>query len=651
VHVRRGNGADQQAMAIVDSLQPRPSGLARRIIALLLARTAKGWRVFLPRDGSKIGAPDVIAVGSTGVFVIKFADRLPDNGDVQALIDHVDKWSCRIRAGSGSEVLASSAVHEAVVVPEGTQLTGIQDRRVEVVSEGRVSSWLRTTATSLPRHPRDHVARQLDTLLPHYTSHSVDPPQAPVPAEGLLDSDALQADQLEMVQGGPFEQWMTFLHSDQQQIVTRQYSGPARISGPAGTGKTVVALHRLRHLARRSTGPLLFTTFVRTLPAVHEATFRRLAPEFDERVEFVNLHGWARSFLWDRGIKVTIDQGRVNTAFSTAWKAHRALLAPIETNPGYWQTEIGRVIKGRGLGTFDDYRRIDRTGRTVSVSRHQQRRLVWDLHEAYQQNLREKNLVDYDDMISMALAEVTTNPLETQYSAVVVDEVQDMTLTGLRLLRELAGDGPDGLLLVGDGQQQVYPGGWRLSDAGIPIQGRGAVLRINYRNRAELLAFAQRFDARNTVDDLDGATGTALQDVEVANPGGSHRTWQGTWDQLESALTAAIKALPPTRGATAIIAFTKHDVDACLRILRAAGISFVRLEDYKGEVDQTIKIGTVHRAKGLDFQHVLVVDSDHGLATTATTTAAAAEQQQLRSRQRLVAATRARDSLWWGTVR
>ena len=639
--------AQRRAITVVRNLEPPPGIVARRVLPLLVARTAENWHVLLRTGAVADGAPDAVAVGSTGVFAVEFADRLPDTAAVQALIDHVDRWSCRIRAGSGGQVLATSAVHEAVVVPEGLRPEDAADRRAQVIAEGTVEGWLRGQASRLSKAQRDSIAEQLTALLPGYAAVSVGSPRKQPTSDGLLDARRLRSDQLESAQARPFEQWMTFLHPDQLHVVTRQYSGPARISGPAGTGKTVVALHRLRHLARRSTGPLLFTTFVRTLPAVHERTFRRLAPEFDHRAEFVNLHAWVRGFLARRDIELTVDDSRALTAFNLAWAAHREFLEPVEPSREYWQTEIDRVIKGRGLRTIEQYRAIDRPGRTVRLGANQ-KQLVWELYETYQRNLEARDLHDYNDMVEVALRELIANPLEEHYAAVVVDEVQDITLNGLRLLRELAGDGPDALLLVGDGQQQVYAGGWRLSDAGIPIQGRGAVLKVNYRNRAELVAFARQFEARNTVDDLDGAAGVALKDVEVANPGGSHRTWQGSREALGPALTEAIAALPMDHGACAVLAYTKKDVETCAAILRGAGIACTRLEDYRGELDGPIKVGTVHRAKGLDFQGVLVVDVEEAAPPPS---AATTENQDRRNRQHLVAATRARDFLWWGRVR
>ncbi|WP_233160962.1 ATP-binding domain-containing protein [Actinophytocola xanthii] len=221
----------------------------------------------------------------------------------------------------------------------------------------------------------------------------------------------------------------------------------------------------------------------------------------------------------------------------------------------------------------------------------------------------------------------------------MVDEVQDITLTGLRLLRELAGDGPDGLLLVGDGQQQVYPGGWRLSDAGIPVQGRGEVLRVNYRNRAAIVDFARRFDAVNQVDDLDGDRGYTLEQASNTNTGGTVRSWRGPERELGAALVRAVNELPVPVGNAAVIVFAKNDVEHCVKLLSAAGILSLRLEHYEGGPDERLKIGTVHRAKGLDFQAVLAVRRSVGTL-----------EQPVLERQYLVAATRARDHLWWGVV-
>ncbi|MFL6124319.1 MAG: UvrD-helicase domain-containing protein [Actinophytocola sp.] len=613
----------------------------------LLARTAEGWRLFIRRDlvGSNAAKADAFLIGHRGVVAVSIVEKSLDESGAQAIVRHAGERCAGIRSLHG-QVLSVSAINFVAITPVSGGEAASHSQVFWSLTEQELPRLFQRDAVSLDRRQIDTITGQLTRRLPEYLRLQVQlADRGPGTAE-LFDTEDLAADQLAAAQERPFETWLTFLHPHQQALVTRDYRGPARISGPAGTGKTVVVLHRLRYLARRSVGPLLFTTLVRTVPPVHQKSFRRLAPELTERVEFVNLHAWIRGFLRSRGSAVVVHSGQVNDAFSRAWLAHRTSLQDLEPTPGYWQTEIDRVIKGRGLRTLDEYVRVSRRGRSLRLDAGQRTR-VWRLYEAYQRNLADKQLVDHNDMIGIALDELTARPLAEPYAAVVVDEVQDITLSGLRLLRTLGGDGPNALLLVGDGQQQVYPGGWRLSDAGIPVQGRGEVLRVNYRNRTEVLGFAQRFAATNQVDDLDGAAGVALRDAEPANPGGTVRSWRGSERDLPDALVAAINELPVPRGQAAVIVFHHRDLDRCTAVLRRAGIPLLQLEHYEGELDDKVKIGTVHRAKGLDFRAVLAIQSTADLATGRDIEQ---EVRESRERQYLVAATRARDFLWWGVV-
>ncbi|MCO1581811.1 AAA family ATPase [Crossiella sp. SN42] len=628
----------RRAEAVLTERAPRLEAVSRRVLTALLARTATGARL-LVRPEPVAGQAVAFLVTGRGVFAVLIGEQVPADTELGQTVLHAEQ-RCAGVTGSRGQVLARSAIHLAVVL--GGEAGAPRERRLGwVLTEAQLPELFRREAAHLDRTQVDSVAAQLVKRLPEYLELRVSPPERAQPAEGLLELAEITEDQVGAAQRRPFESWLTFLHPRQQAVAVRDYSGPARISGPAGTGKTVVALHRLRHLARRSTGPLLFTTFVRTLPLVHKASFARLAPELADRVEFTNLHAWAREFLRERGHDLTIRSSSAETAFSRAWMAHRLALQEIE-DVGYWRTEIDRVIKGRGVGSLAEYQRTPRRGRVRRLDGGQ-RELVWALFQSYQRYLAERGLHDHNDLIALALAELRREPPQRPYAAVVVDEVQDITLMGLRLLRELAGDGPNRLLLVGDGQQQVYPGGWRLSDAGIPVQGRGEVLRINYRNRAEVLGFAQRFDATNQVDDLDGAAGVGLREAESANEGGEIQSWRGPEAELGPALRSALAGSTVPSGRTAVIVFHRKDLDRCTALLRAAGIPMLRLDDYVGAEDDRVKVGTVHRAKGLDFQAVLVVE--FGARPQEDE-----EQRALRERQQLVAATRARDFLWWGTA-
>ena len=619
---------EQKAAELVRHRYPAVDAATRRVLAGLLVQP--GWRVFIRNELPATGIHAYL-IGTGGVLGVVIGDGMPDFAAARRLHAEAEHAFAHVRVGG--QVVASIRV--VAVRPEAGEARSRADGLYQAVREVDLTKYLTTAAKHLTKTQVTAITTQ--TRLPQFTQPDLAGTAKAEPEPGLLDANELNDDQVAAALTRPFEQWLTFLHPAQRSIVTRRFSGPARISGPAGTGKTVVALHRLRHLARRTTGPLLFTTFVRTLPTVHRQAFLRLAPELDGRVEFIGLHAWSRKMLSEHGIDARVRQNRIENALGRAWQKHRGALEPI-AQFGYWKTEIDTVIKGRGIQTFDEYRAIRRLGRTLLLTAAQ-REPVWRLYLDYQANLADEGLLDHNDVIALAYHQAGETP---RYAAVVADEVQDISLMGLRLLHRLAGGGPDGLLLVGDGQQQVYPGGWRLSEADISIQGRGAVLRVNYRNSAAVLRFAQGLGATNEIDDLDGAAGVALQDAEVVTGGGVVQRWRGTRAELSAALAAAVRGLTVPLGRSAVIAFDSGEVERLAAVLAKAGVPTVRLEHYTGQDDDILKIGTVHRAKGLDFQAVIAVHTADAIADP--------EQRELRARQLMVAATRARDALWWGVV-
>lgn len=426
------------------------------------------------------------------------------------------------------------------------------------------------------------VAAYLEEGFPAYEANAL--PERPAAAagekSGLFDVEEVEQAAMASVLHGPIEQWMTFLHPDQVAIARREWSGPARISGPAGTGKTVVGLHRAAHIATRTTGPIMYVTYVNNLPRVQGRLFQRMAPHLADRVEFTSLHGWAQRFLADRGVRINLDKRAAEDCFSRAW-----------------------LQAGRGS----------------------------------------------------ALAELRERPAAPPYAAVIVDEVQDLTLVGVRLLHALAGDGPNGLLLIGDGQQAVYPGGFRLGEAGVGIKGRGAVLRINYRNAAPILDEAMRLVSDDPFDDLDGPTANGHRTVETTYHEGRvvHAAAASESDHddvLVGALGALAAGDPAALASTAVLCRSRTDVEHYHRLLTRAGLPVLRLDSYDGRPTEALKIGTYLRAKGLEFKHVFLP----AFTTRPTTLGGdptAAERAALTRRQSFVAMTRARDLLWLGTIR
>lgn len=632
----------ESALADYDGLPP----WKRQVLGRFLTEVRHGWQTYVHLDLPYTAAtrPDVLLIGPRGVLALLLREKEPSIVDAMAAVRFAGRLFLGVRAGRGN--VSEAVVRPVLVLPEGpsrARSTGVY----LAVSASRIDQFLGKGERRLDRRDVAALAEHLEDKKAEYRPVIIED-ERPVPGETaeLLATEQIQQDRVDAALAGSFESWLTFLDDAQFGMVRRDYSGPARISGPAGTGKSVVALHRLVHLGKRTTGKLLFATYARNLPPIMARRFEQLAPELGERAEFLTLHAWAMRFLQQRGIAIEVDAKGALDAFSKAWLhvGKYGKLNGLNPNPNYWWDEIDRVIKGRGLREIGQYQSVQRTGRGMRLERGPDRELVWDLYRQYERILADKGKHDFNDVFGAAVAEILERPLERPYAAVVVDEVQDITLIGLRLLHAISGDGPNRLLLVGDGQQQIYPGGWRLSDAGIPVRGRGEVLRNNYRNGARILELAQRFDASNQVDDLDGAVGVSLREVVATLPGGTAVPWHGPRTDHQEAVLAALRALDELeRDDIAVLTFDHQQARHWRSVFGQAGIPVRDLDKHVGERDGTVKVGTVFRAKGLEFRAVVVPELARPRGDNRST-----EWQERGQRACLVALTRARDHLWVG---
>ena len=315
------------------------------------------------------------------------------------------------------------------------------------------------------------------------------------------------------VLGRPIEDWMIFLHPDQRAIVSRRFDGPARVRGAAGTGKTVVGLHRAAWLAERNreTGeskPVLFTTFIKSLPPVFESLYLRLPGTRAGEVEFVHIDRLAWQVCAAAGDRQSTNPRDIEAAFATAYKRKvfpGTPLAEAGFSRQYLRDEITSVIKGRAIDSLDTYLEIARTGRRAPMGR-QQRSQVWDLMTEWDAEMAKRGTVDFPDVVVRARDHARRLP-SARYSAAIIDEAQDLSLVGMQLVRTLvnapaATHRPNGLLLLGDGAQRIYAGGFKLRQAGVEVRGRTTVLRSNYRNTNEILSAAMSVAGDSDIDDL-----------------------------------------------------------------------------------------------------------------------------------------------------
>lgn len=531
-------------------------------------------------------------------------------------------------------------------------------RRGQRLTDAQVEELLVKLVATFPPYgvaPEDVSVRAPE--LPAMRDPVLPAPAVPAQAalDGLEDVADLQRAVLDAALAEPIEEWMTFLHPDQAKAVRRSWSGPARVRGAAGTGKTVLGLHRAAYLTATRPGKVLYVAYVRTLPVVLSALYQRMSPGSADRVEFTGLHKWAMGLLRDRNVPCRLDGRAVDRAYAAAWTAvgKGSALSRLDVPWKYWQEEIDHVIKGRGLTSFEQYLPLVRVGRRTRIG-PEHRRAMWDLFCEYERQLAELGVHDFNDVLLLALQEARRDK-PGPYVAVVVDEVQDLNLLGVRLLHTLVGDAPDGLLLIGDGQQSVYPGGFTLAEAGIAVTGRSIVLRVNYRNTRQILQKASEVVAGDRFQDLEALDEAAPVDLEVARTGPMPITVRATERRshdtaLREIVAETVRQLGVTYGDLAVLTSTKARAKEYRGVLAGWGVPVVDLEDYDGQSTDRVKVGTVKRAKGLEFKYVFLPLLEDGPSTrwVEETESAHRERVERERRELFVAMTRARDGLWLG---
>lgn len=471
----------------------------------------------------------------------------------------------------------------------------------------------------------------------------------------------LDPDEAARVLAAPIEDWMVFLHPEQRSVVMRRFSGPARVRGSAGTGKTVVGLHRAAELARRYSdeGQVLFTTFVASLPPVFERLYDRIPGTHPGEVEFVNVDKLANTVLVEAGVDLRVDLAASEAAFASAWNRcpASAALKKAKVTRTYADEEIQAVIKGRGLSSVDEYFELERTGRRMPLSRAL-RTSMWELFERYQAELAVRRVVDFADRLVKATEIATGQP--PRFRAAIIDEAQDISFIGLKFVQSVVHgnsgtDRPDGLLVVGDGAQKIYPGGFNLLQAGVDVRGRTTVLKVNYRNTTEVIEAAMAVAGGYEVNDLGEEFRRGDAEAQALRSGAMPMLIEVASEPDEIAVIAKhindhVDDVTVGYGDIAVAVATNALADSTVTALRAAGVPVQTLQNYNGETSATVKVGTHHRIKGLEFKQVFLpfLSADR-FPVIPPGVKDANERQEHEERclsQLFVAMTRARDRLF-----
>jgi hypothetical protein len=457
---------------------------------------------------------------------------------------------------------------------------------------------------------------------------------------------------------GDFEAWRTFLHPTQRSVAYREtFNGPAKLTGGAGTGKTVVATHRARFLADRllnrddPSGRILFATYTNSLAENLDRTLRGFctADQY-RRVHVSTVDSFARQTL--SAAKSRLRPTRSDALQSLADEA--ALMSGLDDiglDGRFLLAEWEQVVLARRLTTLAEYGMSPRPGRGSRLSRTHRKR-VWSGLEHLLAELERRGTATFLQMADQA-GDLLSARASPPYAHVIVDEAQDLHPAQWRLLRAAVAPGPNDLFMVGDAHQRIYDHRVSLLSIGIDTRGRSRRLKINYRTSQQILAWALAILTGEEIDDLDGNLEPQV---------GYRSAFDGPVPTIQRFTTPAEEAefvaaqveewldQDVPHGAIGIAARTRANLKPVQAALDDSDIRWS--EGGNDKKKPGVWTGTMHSFKGLEFARLAVVAANadnlpHPLATTPSAEDSTQHALDvLRERCLLyVACTRARDEL------
>ncbi len=449
----------------------------------------------------------------------------------------------------------------------------------------------------------------------------------------------------------PWEKWAVFLHPEQRQWVERQESGPARVAGSAGTGKTVVALHRAVFLARKNPDArVLLTTF--SEPLANALRDRRNAlvrgePTLAERID---VHGLETIAL--RLYKARLGDARLATSEEVRAVLGAASLAagPHNFSDAFLRGEWDAVVDAWQLGSWEAYRDVARLGRKTRLP-ESQRKVLWAIFDATRTRLASKGLVTAAGLLTR-LAMVLRGSENPPYDFVVVDEAQDLGVPHLRLVAALGAHREDALFFAGDIGQRIFQQPFSWKALGVDVRGRSRTLRVNYRTSHQIRQHADRLLAPQ-VSDVDGLS-EEREAVSVFNgPAPEIRVLKTQAEETAAVSTwlcdrVAAGFQPQELG---VFVRSEAQLARARAVVQAAGTPFRVLDEHLATRPGEIAVATMHLAKGLEFRGVAVMACDDEvvpLQQRVDDVGDAADLEEVYATERhllYVACTRARDAL------
>jgi hypothetical protein len=450
----------------------------------------------------------------------------------------------------------------------------------------------------------------------------------------------------------PWEKWTVFLHPEQQQWVDRSYNGPARVSGSAGTGKTIVALHRAVTLAKaHPDARVLLTTYSDTLAnALHTKLTRLIGnePRLAERIDVYSINAI--------GLRLAKMYG--NQTYIASTDVLKSLLRMASEQIGnhkftlhFLITEWDQIVDAWQLKNWESYRDVTRLGRKTRLP-EAQRTILWSIFEIVRNKLAEQKLTTYATLFT-ELAESIKSNKKQLFDFAVVDEAQDVSISHMRFLAAIGSGRPDSLFFAGDLGQRIFQQPFSWKALGVDIRGRSRTLRINYRTSHQIREHADRLLGPIT-SDIDGITEDRTDTISVFNGPvpviHTHETKIAEIDAIGKWMSEHTSAglLPQEFG---VFVRSNTQIDRAEAAVTKAGLKYKVLDENVETTSGFVSISTMHLAKGLEFRAVVVMACDDEVLPLQERIEAIgddADIQEIYDTERhllYVACTRARDFL------
>lgn len=459
-------------------------------------------------------------------------------------------------------------------------------------------------------------------------------------------------EELERALEYPWDQWAIFLHPSQRQVVEQSFSGPARVSGSAGTGKTVVALHRAaRILNSDKSAKVLLTTFSSPLSNALKHKLRMLtgASTLNGEATVLPFQGVAHElFTLAHGYT---PRAATRTQIESALASATTSLGYSEFSSRFVLSEWLNVIDAWQIDTLDAYTNVPRLGRKNRLGSKQRERL-WPVFTKTRENLTSQGLETWPSIFGKVTKHFASRE-HKPFSHVFVDEAQDLGVPELRMLAAIAASSPDALFFAGDLGQRIFQEPFSWKALGVDVRGRSSTLKVNYRTSHQIRRAVDEL-LPSIVRDVDGNEENRRGTVSVFNgPNPEIQIFPSKsveHDAISVWIASAINdGIEPEE--IGIFVRSEAELFRARAVINEADNIPLELSDRVEDRSGRISMGTMHLAKGLEFKAVIVMACDDDVLPNQDRINSAADEGELNeiydTERHLfyVACTRARDRL------